>query len=162
MTFIFNFPTRISLRDHKLEVWQKQAQNRQTNKWINNTTLQLKRQVVITAYQHFLLEITVRLHQLTPHWKLSALADNWSWYCIYNASNIWYRNHTSYEPQRQNCGHNELFCKSIFNLYIIINRFITPCKAIEIHVVCGNIEDFDDFQIQHNSFHHHPSKSNEI
>ena len=49
----------------------------------------------------------------------------------------------------------------LINVYSCIN-FITPCEAIKIYVVCGNVEDLDDFQIQHNSFHNHPSKSNQV
>lgn len=51
-----------------------------------------------------------------------------------------------------------LFFTTVYRVFCSI----TPCEAIEIHSACGNVEDFNDFQIQHYSFHNHPSKRNQV
>ena len=43
-----------------------------------------------------------------------------------------------------------------------VRYILTPSKSIKIFLVCSDIEYFDNFQVQHYSFHHHPSKGNEV
>lgn len=43
-----------------------------------------------------------------------------------------------------------------------IRYIFTPSKSIKVFLVCGDIEYFDNFQVQQYSFHHHPSKGNEV
>lgn len=141
--------------------------NRKTNKRTNEATLKLKRQIYTVANKHFLQAI--RPFQLAPYGKLSALAKNRKLQnLVYNAIDTYYWSHFSYEPQKQSRGPNELhLCTNKLHVIFFLNctsrfNFITPCEAIKINVLCGNVEDFNDFQIQHNSFHNHPSKSNEV
>ena len=43
-----------------------------------------------------------------------------------------------------------------------VRYILTPSKSIKIFLVCSDIEYFDNFQVQHYPFHHHPSKGNEV